>query len=59
MPVIVPLLQSIYVARDQVILEFEARVKIYLEVLNFGCEIQNSSGNIVSFSKTSRCEISF
>ena len=49
-PVIVPLLQSIYVTRDRVILKFEAAV---------GCEIQNSSGNIVSFSKINRCEISF
>ena len=44
-------LQSIYVTRDHVILKFEVRVQIYAAVLNFGCEIQNSGGNFVSFSK--------
>ena len=52
-------LQSIYVTRDRVILKFEARVQIYLAVLNFGCEIQNSGGNVVSFSKINSFEISF
>ena len=45
------MLQSIYVKRDRVILKFEASVQIYLAVLKFGCEIQNSGGNVVSFSK--------
>ena len=52
-------LQSIYVTRDHVILKFEARVQIYLAVLNTGCEIQNSAENVVSFSKVNRYEISF
>ena len=49
-------LQSIYVTRDRVILKFEARVQIYVAVLNFGCEIQNSGGNFVSFSKINSFE---
>ena len=52
-------LQSIYVTRDRVILKFEARVQIYVAVLKFGYEIQNSGGNVVSFSKINSCEISF
>ena len=52
-------LQSIYVTRDRVILKFEARVQIYVAVLNFGCEIQNSGGNFVCFSKINSFEISF
>ena len=52
-------LQSIYVTRDRVILKFEARVQIYVEVLNIGCKIQNSGGNVVSFTKINSCEISF
>ena len=52
-------LQSIYVMRDRVILKFEARVQIYVVVLNFGCEIQNSTGNVVSFSKINSCEYRF
>ena len=43
------LLQSIYVTRDRVILKFEARVQIYVVVLNIGCKIQNSGGNVVFF----------
>ena len=39
-------LQSIYVKRDRVILKFEARVQIYPAVLNSGCKIQNSGGNV-------------
>ena len=53
------ILQSIYVTRDRLILKFEARVQIYVAVLNFGCEIQNSGGNVVSFSKINSFEISF
>ena len=34
--------------RDCVILKFEARVQIYVAVMKFGCETQNSSGNIDS-----------
>ena len=45
-------LQSISLMRDCVILKFEARIQIYIAVLNFGCEIQNSGGNAISFSKT-------
>ena len=52
-------LQSIYVTRDRVILKFEARVQIYMAVLNIGCKIQNFAGNVVSFSKINSCEISF
>ena len=52
-------LQSIYVTRDRVILKFEASVQIYVAVLNFGCEIQNSGGNVVSVSKINSCELSF
>ena len=52
-------LQSIYVTRDRVILKFEARVQIYVAVLNIGCETQHSGGNVVSFSKINSCEISF
>ena len=51
-------LQSIYVTRDRVILKFEARVQIYVAVLNICCEIQNSSRNIAGFSKINSCEIS-
>ena len=32
-------LQSIYVTLDRVFLKFEARVQIYVAVLNIGCEI--------------------
>ena len=53
------LLQSIYVTRDRVIFKFEARVQIYVAVLNIGCKIQNSGGNVVSVSKINSCEISF
>ena len=52
-------LQSSYVMRDRVILKFEGRVQIYVAVLKFGCEIQNSAGNVVSFSKINSCEVSF
>ena len=52
-------LQSIYVTRDRVILKFEAKVQIYMAVLNIGCKIQNFAGNVVSFSKINSCEISF
>ena len=52
-------LQSIYVTRDLVILKFEASVQIYVAVLNFGCKIQNSDGNVVSVSKINSCELSF
>ena len=45
--------------RDCVILKFEARVQIYVAVLNIGCKIQNSGGNVVSFTKINSCEISF
>ena len=51
-------LQSNYVMHDHVILKSEARVQIYVAVLNFGCEIQNSGGNVVSFSKINICKIS-
>ena len=50
-------LQSIYVTRDCVIVKFEVRVQIHEAVLRFGCEIQNSGGNVVSFSKINSCEI--
>ena len=53
------LLQSIYVTRDRVILKFEAKVQIYLEVLNICCEIQNSGRNVVRFLKINSYEISF
>ena len=52
-------LQSIYVTRDRVILKFEARVQIYVAVLNICCEIQNSGRNVVRFSKINSYEISF
>ena len=52
-------LQSIYVTCDRMILKFDARVQIYVAVLNIGCKIQNSGGNVVSFSKINSCEISF
>ena len=52
-------LQSIYITCDCVILKFEARVQMYVAVLNIGCKIQNSGGNVVSFSKINSCEISF
>ena len=52
-------LQLIYVTRDHVILKFEARVQIYEAVFNIGCKIQNSGGNVVSFSKINSYEISF
>ena len=52
-------LQSIYVTRDRVILKFEARVQIYMAVLNICREIQNSSRNVVRFSKINSYEISF
>ena len=52
-------LQSIYVTRDRVILKFEARVQIYVAVLNICCEIQKSVRNVVRFSKINRYEISF
>ena len=52
-------LQSIYVTRDRVILKFEARVQIYMAVLNIGCEIQNSDRNVVRFSKINSYGISF
>ena len=39
--------------------KFEARVQIYVAVLNICCEIQNSGGNIVCFSKINGYEISF
>ena len=44
-------LQSVHVTRDRVLMKSEARVQIYVAVMNIGCEIQNSSGNVVSFSK--------
>ena len=50
---------SIYVTRHRVILKFETRVQIYVAVLNIGCEIQNTAGNVDSFSKINSCEISF
>ena len=50
-------LQSIYVTRDGVILKFDARVQIYVAVLNIGCEIKNSAENVASFSKINSCEI--
>ena len=53
------LLQSIYVTRDRVILKFEARVQIYVAVLNICCEVQNSGRNVVRFSKINSYEISF
>ena len=53
------LLQSIYVTRDRVILKFEARVQIYMAVLNICCEIQNSDRNVVRFSKINSYGISF
>ena len=34
---------------DCVILKSETRFQIYVEVLKFGCETQNSGGNVVSF----------
>ena len=52
-------LESIYITCDRVILKFEARVQSYVAVLKFGCEIQNSGGNVVSFSKVNSCEVSF
>ena len=52
-------LQSIYVTRDRVILKFEARVQIYMAVLNICCEIQNSDRNVVRFSKINSYGISF
>ena len=52
-------LQSIYVTRDRMIFKFEARVQIYVAVLNIGCKIQNSGGNVVRFSKINSFEISF
>ena len=55
----IPELQSIYVTRDRVILKFEARVQIYVAVLNICCEIQNSGRNVVRFSKINSYEISF
>ena len=39
--------------------KFEARVQTYVAVLNFGCEIQNSGGNFVSFSRINSCEVPF
>ena len=45
--------------RDRVILKFEARVQIYVAVLNIGCKSQNSGGNVVRFSKINSFEISF
>ena len=57
--IIIQLLQSIYVTRDRVILKFEARVQIYVAVLNIGCKIPNSGDNVVSFSKINSCEIAF
>ena len=53
------LLQSIHVTRDHGILKFEARVQIYVAGLNIGCKIQNSGGNVISFSKINSREISF
>ena len=52
-------LQSIYVTRDRVILKSEARVQIYVAVLNICCEIQKSGRNVVRFSKINSYEISF
>ena len=40
-------------------LKFEAKVQTYVAVSNIGCEIQNSGGNVVSFSKINSYEISF
>ena len=51
-------LQSIYVMLDRVI-KFEARVQIYMAVLNICCEIQNYGRNVVHFSKINSYEISF
>ena len=45
--------------RDRIFLKFEVRVQIYVAVLNFGCEIQNSGRNVISFSKVISCNISF
>ena len=53
------ILQSIYITCDCVILKLEARVQIYMAVSNIGCKIQNSGGNVISFSKVNSCEISF
>ena len=53
------LLQSIYVTHDRIFLKFEARVQIYMAVLNICCEIQNSGWNVVRFSKINSYEISF
>ena len=52
-------LHSIYVTRDRVISKSEARLQIYVAVLKFGCEIPNSGGNVVNFSKINSCEVSF
>ena len=52
-------LQAIYVTRDRVILKFEASSNFRGTVLKFGCEIQNSGKNVVSFSTINSCEISF
>ena len=57
--IIVRNLQSIYVTRDREILKFEARVQIYVAVLNICCEIQKSGRNVVRFSKINSYEISF
>ena len=53
------ILQSICVTRDRVNLKFEARVQIYMAVLNICCEIQNSDRNVVRFSKINSYGISF
>ena len=53
------MLQSIYVTRDRVILKFEARVQMYVAVLNICCEIQKFGRNDVRFSKINSYEISF
>ena len=52
-------LQSIYVTCNRVFLKFEARVQIYVVVLNICCEIQSFGGNIIRFSKINSYEISF
>ena len=48
-----------YITCDYVIFKLEARVKIYVAILSFGCKIQNSSGKVVSWSKINTWEISF
>ena len=51
--------KSIYVTPDRAFLKFDARVQIYMAVLNISCEIQNGGGNVVRFSKINSYDISF